>query len=145
MVVAVMPDVIKLVRSYLMSLTAVTNLVGERIATRAPQDTSSPWVKIERVGGPRSLSAPMRLETARVQVSSYAPATADTGLSGDEGAMTLARTVQAALIDAAGWSDDEGVIAYVSEPLGPQNLPDTSRTPPTPRVVFTHAFLIRPL
>jgi hypothetical protein len=143
--VALLPDVVTLVRAYLAGCTDVTAIVGERIATSSPKDNTKPWLRLSRIGGPASSTAPMRLDKPIVQVDSFAPATG-TGnqVFGDAGAMLLARTARACLLVAAGFADSEGLIAYVLETQGPTNQPDTSRTPPTPRVHFTVTITTRP-
>lgn len=139
MMLALLPDAVSLLRSCLLDCTDVTDIVDQRISVQSPADVSSPWVRITRVGGPRSKTAPMRIDVPNVQFDCFAPPDA-----GDVGAMTLARTVSACLFSAANYSDGEGVIAYVTELLGPKSQPDTSRTPPTPRVHFTLAITTRP-
>ena len=143
----VMPDVVILAAAVLLADEAVSEIVGTRIASMSPQDVSTPWIRLHRVGGPRSATAPMRLVTATLQVDAFAPAStpANTDLiSGDPGAMHLALLAEAALFAAQGFSNNAGVICHVSETQGPQSLPDTSRTPPTPRALFVLALTLRP-
>jgi Protein of unknown function (DUF3168) len=144
MALALLPDVVVLLRKLLLDTPEVTAIVKQRVGTASPQDTSTPWIRLSRIGGPLSSSAPMRLERALIQVDCFAPATGGR-THGDLGAMTLARTVRACLQSGAGYADDYGLIAHVEEPLGPTNQPDTSRTPPTPRVHFTVAVTTRPV
>jgi hypothetical protein len=140
MTLALLPDVVSLVRSCLLESTDVTDLVGQRVATSSPADTSEPWIRLQRIGGPISKTAPQRIDYPNVQIDCFAPPEP----SGELAAMTLARTVRACMFAAAGYTDGEGIIAYVTEPLGPKSQPDTSRTPPTPRVHFTLAITTRP-
>lgn len=142
----VMPDAVILARGVLLASTALTTVVGERVVTSSPPDVSTPWVRLHQIGGARSASAPMHLATRSLQVDAFVPPTApNSGLySGDSGAMALALLAEAALFDAAGYSTSVGTIAYVTETQGPFSLPDTSRTPPTPRVLFTLAITLRP-
>ena len=139
MPVTLMPDVIVLLRKCLLASSDVTAIVSQRVATVSPQDTSTPWIRLTRIGGPTSQSAPMRFDKPLVQVDCFGAKGA-----GDEGAMVLARTARACLLSAAGYADTEVIIAYVLETLGPMNQPDTSRTPPTPRVHFTLAITTHP-
>lgn len=143
MPVAVLPDVVKLVRECLLADTATAAIVGTRISTTSPKSTTSPWIRLTRIGGPRSAEAPMRLDKPLVQVDSFAPASGG-AVFGDYGAMKLARTAGAALLGAAGFADGDGIICYVLETIGPTNQPDTSRTPPTPRVHTTFEIVTRP-
>lgn len=140
MTLALLPDVISLVRSCLLACTDVTDIVGQRVSVASPQDTGTPWVRITRVGGPISRTAPQRLDNPSVQFDCFAPPG-----EGDIEAMTLARTVRACMFNAANYTDGEGVIAYVTEPLGPRSQPDTSRTPPTPRVHLTLSIITHPV
>ncbi len=139
MTIALLPDVVTLVRNYLLQCVDITAIVDQRIATSSPADTSSPWVRLTRIGGPISKTAPQWIDYPNVQIDCFAPPD-----GGDLAAMTLARTVRACMFAAANYSDGEGVIAYVTEPLGPRSQPDTSRTPPTPRVHMTLAITTRP-
>jgi hypothetical protein len=141
----VMPDQVQLAIAALNDCSEVAALVGNRIASSSPKDTTKPWLRVSPVGGARSLSAPMRLARRNIQVDGFAPATPSTQpLSGDVGAMKLARVAEAALFAAAGFANEDGVITKVEQTLGPASQPDTSRTPPTPRVHFTLAITVRP-
>lgn len=145
MTVAVMPDAVEMAVTFLNGRTDVTTVVGNRIASSSPKDTSKPWVRINRIGGPRSPSAPMRLARADLQVDAFAPPAPSTQTyKGDVGAMQLALLVEAHLLDAAGFATDDGVIAYVLQTQGSRSQPDTSRTPPTPRAFFVVSLTVRP-
>ena len=146
MTVIVMPDVVEMAVAFLNGRTDITNAVGNRISSSSPKDTSKPWIRINRVGGTRSLSAPVRLARADLQVDAFAPPAPSTQtFNGDVGAMQLALLVEAHLFDAIGFATDDGAVAYVTEATGPRSQPDTSRTPPTPRAVFVVAVTVRPI
>lgn len=142
MTLALLPSAVNLVRSCLLECTEVTDLVGQRVATSSPADVSSPWIRITRIGGPVSKTAPQRIDYPSIQVDCFAPPEGANG--GDLGADTLARTARACLLNAANYTDGEGVMGRITEPLGPKSQPDTSRTPPTPRVHFTLSITTRP-
>lgn len=145
----VMPDVILLALSVLNADENVQDALGDlsgRVGTYSPEDASTAWIRLHRIGGVRSLTAPMRLVDATIQVDCFAPASVPNGplIQGDPGAAALALYAEAALFASAGYSNAAGVIAYVRETQGIQSLPDTSRTPPTPRCLFTVAITARP-
>lgn len=144
---AVMPDAVLLARGVLVADTAVSEAVGVRVVTVSPQDTSTAWIRLHALGGPRSLTAPQRLADRYIQVDCFAPANSPNGplIQGDAGAMALALLAEAALFASAGFASSVGVIAYVKEQQGIQSLPDSSRTPPTPRCLFTLSFTVHPL
>jgi hypothetical protein len=142
-----MPDAVLLARAVLVADEAVGEAVGDRVVTMSPQDTTTAWIRLHALGGPRSISAPQRLADRSIQVDCFAPASAPSGplYSGDSGAMALALLAEAALFASAGFSNPAGIIVYVREIQGLQSLPDTSRTPPTPRVLFTVSLTVHPL
>lgn len=150
-VATLMPDAVLLALGVLAADEDVVEIIGDakRIVTVSPADTSTPWIRLHRIGGVRSVSAPMRLAVANVQVDCFAPPLPPLPpyplFSGDPGAMALALVAEAALFASAGFANAAGIIAYVSEFQGPQSVPDTSRTPPTPRVLLTLALTVRPI
>jgi len=147
MSVVVMPDAVLLARGVLVADPAVSEAINDRVVTVSPQDTSTAWVRLHALGGARSLSAPQRLADRSIQVDCFAPASSPSGplISGDSGAMALALLAEAALFASAGFCNSAGVIVYVRELQGPQSLPDSSRVPPTPRVLLTVVLTVHPL
>jgi hypothetical protein len=145
--VVVMPDAVLLARGVLVADEAVSEAISERVVTVSPEDATTAWIRLHALGGARSLSAPLRLADRMIQVDCFAPATVPSGplFQGDAGAMALALLAEAALFGSVGFSNSVGIIAYVREVQGPQSLPDTSRTPPTPRVLFTVSILVHPI
>lgn len=126
MIVDVLPDVPKLARAWLLTQTALTSLVGTRISTRSPATIVYPHVTLQRIGGIPSVL--QRLDSARLQVDCWA----DT-----EGtASIVARTCRAALHAMEGYTTATAVCTGVEDDLGLSWLPDTTRTPPTPRFLF---------
>lgn len=145
----VMPDAVLLARSVLAQDTAIADAVGNRIGTMSPEEATSPWIRLHQIGGPLSATVPWRLATRNIQVDCFVPPTDPTNkllLSGDAGAMALALLAESALLDYSvrGFASTVGVIVDVVEFQGPQSLPDTSRKPPTPRVLFSIAVTVRP-
>lgn len=139
MTLTLLPDAVLLAINCLLACSDVTDIVDQRVSVESPADTSSPWIRVTRIGGPISPTAPQRIDYPNLQIDCFAPPDA-----GELGAMTLARTARACLFNAANFTDGQGVIGLVKEPLGPKQQPDTSRTPPTPRVHFTLSLTTRP-
>jgi hypothetical protein len=133
MTLTLLPDTLLLARSFLATVPELTDAIGDRLGMSSPQDTSTPWVRLTRIGG----SNPdwMRLDTATVQIDTFAPPEPD----GPAVAMRLARIVSAALHTAHGYSDADGVICDVKDVTGLAYEPDMTRTPPFPRVLLTVA------
>ena len=46
-----LPDAEIMARSWALSKTSITNLVGTKVATRLPQDAEMPFLVITRLGG----------------------------------------------------------------------------------------------
>lgn len=124
--VDVLPDVPKLTRAWLLTQTALTSLVSTRISTRSPSTIVYPYVTLQRIGGIPTVS--QRLDSARLQVDCWA----DT-----EGtASRVARVCRAALHAMEGYTTADAAVVGIEDDLGLSWLPDTTRTPPTPRFVF---------
>lgn len=141
--VAVMPDAVAVVLDYLRQSPRVTgcvNLGADRLSSRFPAVSEFPWVTVQRIGG--AMSVRQRLDRARLQVDTWGDP--DPTAAGEQIASLLARTVRAQLLSAAGWVHPDGVLCAVDEESGPQWLPDSSRTPATPRFTFTVAASIHP-
>lgn len=124
--VDVLPDVPKLARAWLLTQTALTSLIGTRVSTRSPGNIVYPYVTLQRIGGLPAESH--RLDAARIQVDCWAET---------EGtASRVARVSRAALHAMEGYTTAEAVCTGVDDDLGLSWLPDTQRTPPTPRFLF---------
>lgn len=136
------PDAVQLLSEFLRDCEGVVDIVGDKIGTRTPdtvsEDSGSQWIRLSRIGGTQTV--PSWLDRALIQVDCFS-------FQGDFFAMTLARIARAYIKDkSAGWTSAEGIITGADEePGGLQNLPDTSRTPPTPRVTFTVGLSVRPV
>lgn len=125
-VVDVLPDVPKLTRAWLLTQTALTSLVGQRVSTRSPSTIVYPYVTLQRIGGIPSVH--QRLDSARLQVDCWAET---------EGtASRVARVCRAALHAMEGYTTAEAVCTGVEDDLGLTWLPDTTRHDPTPRFIF---------
>ncbi len=129
----VLPDIIGPTVTYLNSLSEVTALVGNRIGTRLPEREVWPAVRLDPIGGFTLIE--FRLDQPALQV--HACATTDIL------AMTVARTLRAALYAMAGYQTADCVIVDVTT-SSPQLLPDESRTPPVSHATFTATVAVRP-
>jgi hypothetical protein len=135
----VLPDVIELVRAYLTGVSEVTDLVPiDRITVSSPRDTSTPWVRLSRIGG--LVAVWQRLDRCNLQAESYAPP----GETGEQTSFLIARTLRAALFASPGFIGSDGVLTGVEDSMGLIYQPDTSRNPPTPRVVLAVSIYARP-
>lgn len=135
----VLPDVIELVRSYLGTVPEVTQLVPmDRITIRSPRDTSTPWVRLSRIGGLVEVWPPM-LDRCNLQAEAYSPP------EQEETCWQIARTLRGALLGALNFVGSDGVICGALDSMGLIYQPDTSRNPPTPRVVMAVSIYARPL
>lgn len=122
----VLPDVPKLTRDWLLTQSALTSLVGTRISTRSPSTVVYPYVTLQRIGGVPPIR--QRLDSARIQVDCWA----DT----EGSASRVARVARAALHLMEGYTTADAACVGVDDDLGLSWLPDTTRTPPTPRFLF---------
>lgn len=131
--VDVLPDVPKLARAYLLTLTDITSLVGTRVATRTKG--VFPELVLQRIGGVPSVR--QRLDSARIQVDCYGNTEGE--------ASRLARVARQALFLMPGYVSDLAVCTGVDDDLGLAWLPDTSRTPETARFIFGVVIHARPI
>jgi hypothetical protein len=122
--VDLLPDVQKLVRTYLLTLTDITSLVGTRVTTRSRGEF--PELVLQRIGGIPSVR--QRLDSARIQVDSYGNTEGE--------ASRLARVARTALHLMPGYVSDVAVCTGVDDDLGLAWIPDTTRKPETPRFIF---------
>ncbi len=132
--IVVMPDVPKLVRSYLLGVSQVTNIVDTRVGTRAASTVVYPYLTVQRIGGGEMVE--YRLDRAVIDFNAWSDE--------EETASLLIRTVRAAMKAARGYTTGDAVVTSVTDVLAPQWLPDRERTPPTPRFVMSMAVVVRP-
>jgi len=74
-----LPDAEIIARSWALSKTSITNLVGTKVATRLPQDAEMPFLVITRLGGTPQAGEAL-IDEALLQLDCYAGkyATSDT-------------------------------------------------------------------
>lgn len=128
----VLPDPISTVRSFLLSVTAVTDIT-ERVSSRIPKAYTFPLVRLAVIGS--NAVAERRLERVHMQFDCYA----DT----DPEAALLARTVRAALVESGGYITATAVLAG-ADGTAVLPLPDESFTPVANRWIATGNVYIRP-
>lgn len=126
-----LPDAELISVVYLRQHSPVTSLVGSRVYTELPAGPTWPLVKATRTGGPPQSHG--TLDAAFVQVEAYGSTKAE--------ARQVAATVQAAFVDADGFTDS-GAYITATEPLsGLQWLPDPDDQ--QPRYLFDTAVYVR--
>lgn len=128
----VLPDVVALTRSYLLTVPELVAVVGARIATKSDQTPVYPYITLQRIGGAAVIDE--RLDSARIQFDAWAETESDASLA--------IRTLRAALFAVGrtgGFVAVGGVLASAIDIQGPNWQPDTSRTPPIPRFTTTLA------
>lgn len=140
----VMPDPIRALRDYLLTVTAVTDLVDERISTRVDDNRSYPLLRLNLVPG-GTVTVRDRVRRAVIDVHYYPD---PTGTAPEVAATSGMATIHAALLAAGGpvGDDDYAVILDVEELAGPFDLPDDSggRDEPLARQMCTVAVHLRP-
>lgn len=125
-VVDVLPDIPKLTREWLLTQTELTSLVGTRVSTRSPSNVVYPYVTLQRIGG--IPAERHRLDSARLQIDCWG--------NTEGSASRVARVCRAALYAMEGYTTEDAAVLGVEDDLGLLWLPDTTRTPPTPRFIF---------
>lgn len=139
-----MPDELAVARSWLLSVEAVTDLVGDRIMSKLPAELTFPFVRLWVAPG-GGITVTDRVDRAVIDVHVYGdPADANPLRS----CRDLAATVRAAWGDAGGYIDEahDAVVLRVEEITRPHPVPDDSVDPahPFPRWVSTIAIHLRP-
>jgi hypothetical protein len=129
--VVVLADALALVRA---CLRDSSELAGVRVVLTSPKDVSTPWLRITRVGGADYAPHVPIAEVATIDVAAFVPPTTQ---SASALAHDLARRAAAVLRAALGYEHEGGAIARVEIPTAIAWSPDESRTPPTPRFVFS--------
>lgn len=130
----VLPDAIGVSVAYLNTVSAVTALVGDRIGTELAASAVWPAVRLDPVGGFAVLE--YRLDQPRLQVQSFATT--------DLEAMTVARTVRAALVAMVGYQIPGQVVVRDVTTSSPQLVDEESRTPPISHATFAAIVTVRP-
>lgn len=142
MTVTLLPNVEAIVVAYLKSRTEVTALVAAtRIGTRTPPTTTTPWVRVSRIGGPPAVhSRPLWLDSPLVQIDAYG--SSDANDSQGE-ARALAETCRAVLAELPTHTVTGAVVTDVS--FGSMlRLPDTLVTPARERYVADLTITLHP-
>lgn len=134
MALILLPDVVAAAVAYLNTVSEVTALVGDRIGTQLPAQEVWPAIRLDPVPGFAPLE--YRLDTTRTQVQCFALT--------DLAAMTIARTVRAALVAMGGWRDPGVIVVTDVTTTSPALVQDVSRTPPVSHATFAATVTVRP-
>lgn len=131
--VDVLPDVLLIVRSWLLSRAGLTSLVANRISTRSGPTPQPPYLTIQRIGGVPTVRR--RLDQARLQIDAWGPT------DSEQLTHQVARVARAELHRMEGYVHPEGVVTAVDDLLGiawaPWQPGDQDRgTTPVPRYTF---------
>lgn len=124
--VDILPDAELITIDYLLAQPSMTATVGSRVATSSPSNPVYPYLVVERIGGVPLIAA--RLDNARLQVSAWGATR--------KSAHDTAQLARSLLHRMRNYQHPAGVVAGVEDDLGLAWLPDTARTPATPRFVF---------
>lgn len=111
---------------------AITALAADRVSTELPRDLPLPYLQLSRLPGSIVDDASMRVERARVQLSSWADNRGD--------ALDLARAALRAIAELAGGSFEQGTVTGVDAELTPYWSPDPDTD--TPRYLLTVALYV---
>lgn len=109
--------------------------LGARVATKTPRTHKDPWVRITLLD-PQDIGSQEHAFDFLVQLDCFAGDTAIESHDGQMEALTLARTVRAALKAAQGQTIGGTVVARVKF-TGMTSVPDTTSEPARDRYVLT--------
>ena len=131
--ISVMPDDELAIIQYLRSIPQVVALIpGTRITTEMPPNPVYPLLLIQRAGGMAAVW--QSLDEPALQVDAVGGTKAQ--------CKKLMLTVRAAILAIANDVVAEAVLSSAYEEVGPQWLPDTVPTPPTPRYTARYRVLL---
>jgi len=134
--VTLLPDIERLVTTFLRAQSEVSSLVASRVFTEVSPNPTFPLVRVRRVGGFPTLSHPLYIDAPLVQIEGYA---ATKGA-----ARLLTETCRAVLAERVEGVHATGVVAGAT--FGALLwLPDDDFTPPKPRYVTDATLTVRPL
>lgn len=132
-----LPDVERIVSAYLRSLTAITDLVSDRVFTELPKreaDRVFPLVRVSRIGGGPT-GAPHFLDRALVSCDVWGGTKYEARL--------IAATIIGALDEIEGYTLHGGYATGAS-PGSLRYLPDDTFSPAKPRYIADAVVLFRP-
>lgn len=133
----VLPDVERILSTYLRSRSEITSLVDSRVYTELPRrdvDRVFPLVRVSRIGG-GAVSSPHYLDRALVSVEVFGGTKYE--------ARQIAATVDAVLDELANFTAHGGY-ATGSSPGSLRYVPDESFEPTKPRYVLDRVVFFRP-
>jgi hypothetical protein len=129
----VMPDVLAVLRAYLVADPGTAALVGDRVSTELPHDPTWPAIRLVLINLFPSYA--VRLDRVYVQLDCFDPSEAK--------AYEVARTARAALF-ACGGHVAPGAVLTGAQHLSLRPIPDDSFTPPVRRYVVAGYVYVRP-
>ena len=131
-----LPDVERLVSSYLRAHAMVEGLIGERVFTAYPAKAGEgPLVLVQRIGGTPPLSHPLVVDEAQLQIDAYG--------GGKALAWAVMATVLAAFDELEGQVRPEGSVAAVRQGAI-RWQPDDTFKPARPRFIADVTLTTRP-
>lgn len=139
----VLPSIEAIVIAYIHARTEVTDLVpADRIRTRTPADTGSPWIRIDTAPGRTPPSRARWFAARRLTINAW-------GGDGDQAAAqidanTAIRTCEAVLAEADRYTHDGAVITATTFVNDPWRLPDQDFDPARERYLFDLVVYIHP-
>ena len=140
----VMPPALHVVRSYALSIEAVTDVIAQRIHTRLPRTKVFPLVRLGATPG-RTSTVRDRIQRTPFDVHVYGDPDSATP---EKSAGLFADLFHAVLLDAGGYIDTErgAVILHLEEISAPYPAPDDTdgRDEPLARWLSSVAVHIRP-
>lgn len=127
------PDMTAVAAAYLASIEPITTVVADRIGARLPKSPIFPALRITEIS------------TADADVDGWARALLQIDCFGTTraGAADLARTVSAALVAAANWTDQQTVLGR-AENVRRRPAPDRSLEPAQGRWIVTGHLFAKP-
>lgn len=133
MTVTLLPDVERLLTTFLRAQSEVSSLAGSRVGTEA--FTTFPFVRVRRVGGFPALSRPLQVDRPLVQIEGYAETKG--------AARLLTETCRAVIAERIVGTHATGVVSGAT--FGALLwLPDEDFTPPKPRYIADCTLTLHP-
>lgn len=133
--VLVPADSLAIVRSALEA-----GLPAERVVLTSPRDTTTPWLRLTRIGGGEAPVPVLGLEVAQFDLAAFAPPSTP---DASRVAHDLCRRALGVLRAALGHEAEGGCITRVELTTAPAWEPDETRSPPTARFVATVSVYVR--
>jgi hypothetical protein len=135
MTLTLLPDIERLLSTFLRAQPEVQAIVDDRVYTVLPANKIFPLLRLTRVAGAPVMSRPLHLDQALVQVDAFG--------GSKRLAWQLAETCRAVTAQRLVGGHAEGVVTNVAFG-GLSDLPDGEFDPPKPRLLFTVTITAHP-